>query len=48
MIRTIPFTHIAKKYNVSDKVIVKWCIYYSLPQRKSDINKISDKDWVNI
>lgn len=48
MIRTIPFTHIAKKYNVSDKAIVKWCIYYSLPQRKSDINKISDKDWVNI
>jgi hypothetical protein len=42
MIRTMPFTHIAKQFNVSDKAISKWCIAMNLPSRKKEINSISD------
>ena len=48
MIRTLPFTHIAQKYEVSDKAIVKWCIAENLPSKKSDIKKYSDKEWLDI
>ena len=48
LIRTIPFTEIAKKYNVSDNAIRKWCDGYKLPRKKKDINNISDKDWQDI
>lgn len=48
MIRTIPFTHISKKYNVSDKAITKWCIAENLPHRKKDINAYSDEEWALI
>ena len=37
LIRSMPFTTIAKKYGVSDKAIVKWCKAYGLPYRKKDI-----------
>ena len=37
LIRSKPFTTIAKDYGVSDKAIVKWCKYYGLPYRKKDI-----------
>jgi len=37
LIRSKPFTAIAKDYGVSDKAIVKWCKYYGLPYRKKDI-----------
>jgi len=37
LIRTIPFTEIGKKYNVSDNAIKKWCISYNLPSKKMDI-----------
>jgi len=48
MIRTIPFTQIAKKYNVSDKAIVKWCIAENLPSKKRDINILTDEEWNKI
>ena len=48
LIRTTPFQKIGKMYGVSDKAIVKWCISYNLPSKKSEINKISDDDWTNI
>lgn len=45
LIRVLPFTQIAKRFHVSDKAIVKWCINYNLPSRKKDINAYSDEDW---
>jgi len=45
LIRTTPFTTIAKKYNVTDNAIRKWCIGYKLPSKKKEISAISDKDW---
>ena len=45
LIRTIPFTHIAEQFNVSDKAIVKWCISENLPSKKSEIKKYTDKEW---
>ena len=47
-IRTISFTQLGKKYNVSDNAIRKWCIAFNLPSKKSDIKKISDNDWSKI
>lgn len=37
LIRSMPFTTIAKEYGVSDKAIVKWCKAYGLPHRKKDM-----------
>ena len=48
MIRTMPFTQIGNKYNVTDNAIRKWCEKFNLPKRKSDINKYSDLDWSKI
>ena len=48
MIRTMPFTVIGKKFNVSDNAVRKWCDKYNLPKTKSEINKISDEEWKDI
>lgn len=48
MIRTLPFTTIAKQYNVSDNAIRKWCDFENLPRKKTDINKYSDEEWDKI
>lgn len=48
LIRTLPFTTIAKKYGVTDNSIRKWCLSYGLPSKKKDINKFSDEDWDKI
>ena len=45
MIRTMPFTHIAKQYNVSDNAIRKWCKAENLPSKSTEIKNINDKDW---
>lgn len=45
LIRTIPFTAIGEKYGRTDNAIRKWCDSYSLPRKKSDINKFSDTEW---
>ena len=44
-IRTTPFTELSKKYGVSDNAIRKWCKYYNLPYRASEIKKYSDEEW---
>ena len=44
-IRTTPFVQIANEYNVTDKAIVKWCIKFNFPSRKSEIKSYSDTEW---
>lgn len=44
-IRTTPFVHIAKEYNVSDNAIRKWCDKYNLPRRSKDIKSYSNEEW---
>lgn len=48
LIRTLPFTQIGIKYQVSDNAIRKWCDKYSLPRKKSDIQQYSDEEWSKI
>lgn len=48
LIRTTPFTTIAKQFNVSDNAIRKWCDWYDLPRRVKDIKSYSDEEWANI
>ena len=45
LIRTQPFTHIGKQFNVSDNAIRKWCKHFDLPSTKKEINKYSDEKW---
>lgn len=45
MIRTLPFTTIAKNFNVTDNSIRKWCDSYNLPRTKKEIKTYSDKEW---
>ena len=44
MIRTIPFTKIGKKYDVSDNAIRKWCDNYNLPRLVKEIKKYSEEE----
>ena len=48
MIRTESFEQIGRKYGVTGKSIVKWCINMKLPSKRKDIEKISDKEWESI
>ena len=48
LIRSVPFTHIGKKFGVSDNTIRKWCDYYDLPRRTMDIKKYTDEEWNQI
>ena len=45
LIRTQPFTHIAKEYGVTDNAIRKWCMAENLPYKKKEIQSYSDIDW---
>lgn len=45
LIRKYPFTYIAQKYGVTDNAVRKWCKYYNLPYKKSEIKKYSNEDW---
>lgn len=47
LIRNFPFTQIAKKFEVSDNAIRKWCDSYQLPKYSRQIKKISKEDWGN-
>ena len=47
-IRTQSFLSIGKSYGVSDNAIRKWCTAMNLPNKKTDINKYSDKEWLLI
>lgn len=44
-IRTMPFLQVAKKYQVSDNAIRKWCKKYGLPHKALEIRNISDAEW---
>ena len=48
LIRTKSFVELSRIYGVSDNAIRKWCKSYKLPNKKTDINKISDEDWLVI
>lgn len=45
LIRTTPFTAIGKQFDVSDNAVRKWCDYYNLPRKVSEIKKYSDIEW---
>ena len=45
LIRTMPFTKIAQKYQVSDNAIRKWCIAENLPSKVSEIKQYSNEEW---
>ena len=45
LIRNLPFTTIAKQYNVTDNAIRKWCKVYNLPNKTREIKKYSDEEW---
>lgn len=47
-IRTQSFLSIAKEYKVSDNAVRRWCDYYNLPRKKSDISQYSEEDWSKI
>lgn len=47
-IRNQSFLSLGKKYGVSDNAIRKWCQYYNLPTKKSEIKNISNEDWLTI
>lgn len=45
LIRTQPFTHIAKEYGVTDNTIRKWCLAENLPHKKQEIQLYNDEEW---
>ena len=47
-IRHNSFISVGKIYGVSDNAVRKWCKYYNLPFKSSDIKSISDEDWISI
>lgn len=48
MIRTLPFTQIGKKYNVTDNAVRKWCKTRNLPYKKSEIKQYTDEEWEKV
>ena len=48
LIRTKPFTQIAKIYGVSDNSIRKWCKSEGLPNKSTEIKLYTDKEWENV
>jgi len=43
LIRTKSFLEIGRMFNVTDNAIRKWCDYYFLPRKKSEIKNYSDE-----
>lgn len=48
MVRTLPFTQIAKQFGVTDNAIRKWCDVEKIPRKKAIINQFSDEEWEKI
>ena len=48
LIRTKSFVQIGKDYNVSDNALRKWCDFYNLPRKKTEIKAYSDEKWQKI
>ena len=47
-IREYPFSQVARKYDVSDNAVRKWCKRMGLPHMATDIKKYSDEEWINV
>ena len=47
-IRKSTFVQISSELGVSDNAIRKWCKWYGLPYKSSDIKKYSDIEWVKV
>lgn len=45
LIRSMPFTQIGKKYGISDNAIRKWCDFYGLPRKVTEIKKYTEQEW---
>lgn len=48
LIRVKSFVDIGKLYGVTDNSIRKWCKAYNLPNKKGDIKKITDEEWLKM
>jgi group I intron endonuclease len=48
LIRNKSFLQIGKIYGVTDQAVRKWCKYYNLPMKKTDIKNIDDNKWAEI
>lgn len=44
-IRNLPFTKIGEMYGVTDNAVRKWCDFYKLPRKKSEIKGYTDEEW---
>lgn len=45
LVRNKSFAEIGRDYNVSSKMVSKWCLKENLPHLKKDINMFSDDEW---
>lgn len=41
----MPFLQIGKKYGITDNAVRKWCDFYNLPRKVSDIKKYNEQEW---
>lgn len=48
LIRTLPFTTIAKQYHVSDNAIREWCDAVGLPRKSREIKRYTNEEWESI
>lgn len=48
LIREKSFLEIGRKYGVSDNAIRKWCKAENLPYKKTEIKKLTNKEWILI
>ena len=48
LIRNKPFTKIGEQYGVTDNAVRKWCDFYKLPRKKTEIDKMSEEEWQKI
>lgn len=48
LIRTHNFLYIGKLYGVSDNAVRKWCKFYELPYKSTEIKAMSDEDWAKL
>lgn len=47
-IRNQSFLSIGKEFGVTDNAVRKWCDYYKLPRKKTEIDSYSDEEWDKI
>lgn len=48
MVRKNSFLQLGKIFNVSDKMISKWCASENIPYKKKEINLYTDEEWDKI